>query len=96
MTCAHYRNRYDLPAALYGAVMASLCRTALAVQQVFQATGSTIRQNNEPPGHDVFHVHFHAIPRHMSDNSLAAGYQPADLVTRVAQARAMRSILASP
>ena len=74
--------------------MTCLRRTAQAVQQAFEATGSTIRQNNEPPGQDVFHVHFHVMPRHPSDDDLAAQYEVVDLASRVSQARAVAPLLA--
>ena len=96
VTCDHYRNLHDLPPVLYGAVMACLKRTAEAVQRAFGATGSTIRQNNEPPGQDVFHFHFHVMPRHLNDNNLAARYEVVDLATRVAQAQTVKGFLAPP
>ncbi len=95
VTCAHYRNLYDLPAALDAAVMGGLRRTAQAVHRAFGASGTTIRQNNEPPGQDVFHVHFHVVPRYANDNSPAAGYQVVDVATRVAQAQAVGAMLAT-
>ena len=94
VTCDHYRNLYDLPPSLYGEVMTCLRRTAEAVQQAFGATGSTIRQNNGPPGQDVFHVHFHVMPRYRADNDLAAQYEVVDLASRVSQARAVAPLLA--
>ncbi len=93
VTCDHYRNLYDLPPTLYGAVLATLCRTAEAVQQAFAATGTTIAQNNESPGQDVFHFHLHVMPRFPNDSDLAARSQVVDLATRVAQAEAVGAIL---
>jgi histidine triad (HIT) family protein len=94
VTCEHYRNLYDLPEALYADVMTALCRTAEAVHETFNATGTTIRQNNEPPGQDVFHAHFHIVPR-CSDEDLSARYDVVDLVTRIGQAQALKSVLAA-
>jgi diadenosine tetraphosphate (Ap4A) HIT family hydrolase len=54
VTCKHYRNLHDLPPSLYGEVMACLRRTSEAVRLAFAATGTTIKQNNEPPGQDIF------------------------------------------
>lgn len=96
VTCEHYRNLYDLPPSLYEEVMTCLRRTAEAVQLAFAATGSTIRQNNEPPGQDVFHLHFHVMPRHPSDNKLDARYEVVDLASRIAQAQAVRGLLSAP
>ena len=48
--------------------MTTLWRTAAAVKAAFSADGVTIRQNNEKHGgQDVFHVHFHVIPRFEGD-----------------------------
>lgn len=93
VTCEHYRNLYDLPPSLYGEVMTCLRRTSEAVQLAFGATGTTVKQNNEPPGQDVFHVHFHVVPRHLSDHSSAANCEVVDLETRIAQAQAVREHL---
>lgn len=95
VTCQHYQDLYELPAALYEAVMGAVRRTAQAVSGAFEASGTTIRQNNGPPGQDVFHLHFHVMPRHLSDNNLAARYQLIDLATRRVQAQAVRAILAT-
>jgi diadenosine tetraphosphate (Ap4A) HIT family hydrolase len=48
--------------------MTTLARAAAAVKSVFGAHGVSVRQNNEPHGgQDVFHVHFHVIPRFAED-----------------------------
>lgn len=93
VTRRHYRNLYDLPVSLCGPVLLGVRRTAEAVQRAFDATGSTIRQNNERPGQDVFHIHFHVMPRHDADNNLAARYEPIDLTVRVEQARLVGALL---
>ncbi len=87
VTRRHFRNLYDLPPALDAELLGCARRTARAVQQAFRASGTTIRQNNEPPGQDVFHVHVHVMPRHFNDGDLSAPYQTVDLATRVEQAQ---------
>lgn len=87
VTRAHLRNLYEIPPALDGAVLGSLRRAAQAVERAFAASGTTIKQNNGPPGQDVFHVHFHLIPRFLGDDDLVAEYEVIDLATRIDQAR---------
>jgi histidine triad (HIT) family protein len=48
--------------------MMTLARVAAAVKAEFRADGVSVRQNNEQHGgQDVFHVHFHVIPRFEGD-----------------------------
>jgi histidine triad (HIT) family protein len=64
----HLPHLYDVDAALAGPLMTTLARTARAVKAAFGADGVTVRQNNEPHGgQDVFHLHFHVIPRFAGD-----------------------------
>ena len=93
VTRRHFRNLYDLPPALDAGLLGCARRTAQAVQQAFQAAGTTIRQNNEPPGQDVFHVHVHVIPRHLNDGDLSAPYETVDLATRVEQAQRLAGLM---
>lgn len=94
ITREHYRNLHELPEALYGPVLSVVRRVSQAVQQAFGASGTTVRQNNGPPGQDVFHLHFHVIPRFDGDMDPgglpAAPYQEVDLATRVEQAESVR------
>ncbi len=93
VTRRHFRNLYDLPPALGAELLRRARRTARAVQQAFQASGTSIRQNNEPPGQDVFHVHLHVIPRHLNDGDLSAPYETVDLATRVEQAQRLAGFM---
>jgi histidine triad (HIT) family protein len=64
----HVRNIYELDGNLAGPLMATLSRVAGAVKHSFNADGVSIRQNNDPHGgQDVFHLHFHVIPRFACD-----------------------------
>ena len=48
--------------------MSALRLLSRAVKKAFSAEGIHIRQNNEPGAEqDVFHVHFHVIPRYQGD-----------------------------
>lgn len=65
---AHVPYIYDLDRGLGGALMESVGAVARAVKRVWKADGITIRQNNEPAGgQDVFHLHFHVVPRFTGD-----------------------------
>ncbi len=66
---AHVPYIYSLDRNLGGALMATVAAVARAVKKIWSADGITIRQNNEPHGgQDVFHVHFHVIPRFENDD----------------------------
>jgi histidine triad (HIT) family protein len=49
-------------------VLEAVRSVALAVRAAFDATGMTVMQHNEwDGGQDVFHMHFHVVPRHPGD-----------------------------
>lgn len=59
------RNLLDASAAQLNAVMATTQKMAHAVRKAFDAEGVTIQQFNEAAGgQEVFHLHFHVLPRH--------------------------------
>ena len=64
----HVSHIYDVDGDLAGPLMTTLARVAMAVKAVCSADGVSVRQNNEPHGgQDVFHLHFHVIPRFAGD-----------------------------
>lgn len=64
----HVAQIYEIGDDLAGPLMTTLVRVAAAVKAVCGADGVSIRQNNERHGgQDVFHVHFHVIPRFAGD-----------------------------
>lgn len=87
----HCRNLYDADDDLLSATVLRVRELAKVVQRTFGATGTTIRQNNEQPGQDTFHLHFHVIPRFEGDEMLLPPVEPvsdANLFAQVAQLQA--------
>jgi len=90
----HVAQIYDLGDDLAGPLMSTVARVARAVKAAFAADGVTIRQNNEKHGgQDIFHVHFHVVPRHardsfdLGDERFPFGAKEVPLAERVEQAR---------
>ncbi len=72
----HLQNIYELSAELNAPLMSALQLLSGAVKKAFSAEGVHIRQNNESAaGQDVFHLHFHVIPRYHEDNFEAEKYE---------------------
>ncbi|WP_316861664.1 HIT family protein [uncultured Cohaesibacter sp.] len=80
------RNILDVAEDDLNAVTATTQKIAKAIMIAFEADGVTVQQNNEPAGgQEVYHLHFHVLPRHeglplrpqtgkMADNDLLAGH----------------------
>ncbi|MEX0286174.1 MAG: HIT family protein, partial [Paracoccaceae bacterium] len=59
------RNLLDASVEQLQAVIATTQRMGHAVMKAFDAQGVTIQQFNEAAGgQEVFHLHFHVLPRH--------------------------------
>lgn len=98
----HVPHLYDVDGDLAGPLMTTLARAAAAVKRAWAADGVTIRQNNEPAGgQDVFHVHFHVIPRFRDDAFVTGedrypfGAVEVPVAERIQQARALADALRS-
>jgi histidine triad (HIT) family protein len=93
VTVAHVDTLYELSDEWCGVVMRRLRDVARAVQIAAGADGTTIRQNNHPPGQDVAHLHFHVAPRFHGDSYWAASGSQVDHGLRVEQARRIAEVL---
>jgi histidine triad (HIT) family protein len=96
----HVAQIYDVDSALAGPLMTTLARVAAAVKTVWSSDGVSIRQNNDQHGgQDVFHVHFHVIPRFAGDGftglDRAAGMVEVTVDERIEQAKRLSDALAS-
>lgn len=64
----HFENIFDIPQALLGKLTVQLKKISLIVKKVYECTGITVLQNNEPDGgQHAFHFHFNIIPRYKND-----------------------------
>jgi histidine triad (HIT) family protein len=94
----HVAQIYDIDRDIAGPLMMTLARVAAAVKLVTSADGISIRQNNDPHGgQDVFHVHFHVVPRFAGDGftglDRALGAAEVPLDERLQQARTLSQAL---
>jgi len=59
------RNLLDIEPGDLAAVAETMRKVAKGVQKAYAADGVLIQQFNEPAaGQEVYHLHFHVIPRH--------------------------------
>ena len=98
----HIAQIYDIDGVLAGPLMTTVARVAKALKKACSADGVSVRQNNETHGgQDVFHVHFHVIPRFAADGfdtgdaRFPFGAVEVPLSERVKQAAVLRDTLAS-
>ena len=94
----HVAQIYDVDGDLAGPLMTTLARVAAAVKTVCRADGVSIRQNNgRHGGQDVFHVHFHVIPRFAGDRFMglarSLGAIEVPLEERIEEARRLSDAL---
>ncbi|MEM9551072.1 MAG: HIT family protein [Pseudomonadota bacterium] len=88
------RNMLDASPAQLSDCMATVQKMSHAAMQAFGAEGVTLQQFNETAGgQEVFHLHFHILPRH-ADVSLRPPGQMADQEVLKANADKIRTVLA--
>ncbi|MDU9004898.1 HIT family protein [Sedimentitalea todarodis] len=88
------RNVLDASEAQLAAVMRTVQKLARAVMVAFDATGVTVQQFNEADGgQEVFHLHFHILPRH-ADVSLRPPGRMGDMEAIRVHADRIRAVLA--
>jgi histidine triad (HIT) family protein len=64
----HYENIYDIPEDWLAAVYKTGKKIAVALKEVYQCEGVSMRQHNEPAGNqDVWHFHLQVLPRYKND-----------------------------
>jgi len=89
------RNMLDASPAQMAAVMQTTQKMAKAVMAAFDAAGVTLQQFNEAAGgQEVFHLHFHVLPRHEGDRLRPPG-QMADQEVLAGHAAKIRAALAA-
>lgn len=67
----HVRDIFELEDDLAAAVMRTIVRVARGVRAAFAPDGINVMQSNgEAAGQEVFHVHFHVVPRSAGDGML--------------------------
>jgi histidine triad (HIT) family protein len=94
----HVAHIYEVDGELAGPLMTTLARVSSAVKKACSADGVSIRQNNgRHGGQDVFHVHFHVVPRFSGDGFIgldrALGMVDVPLEERIEQARKLSDVL---
>jgi histidine triad (HIT) family protein len=97
----HVAQIYEIDGDLAGPLMTTLARVAAAVKAVCSADGVSIRQNNgRHGGQDVFHIHFHVVPRFAGDGftglDRSLGMVEVSIEERIEQARKLSEALRLP
>ena len=79
------RNLLDASHEQLGQCLATVQKLARAVMKAFDADGVTLQQFNEAAGgQEIFHLHFHILPRH-EGVKLRPGWQQAEDPERLKQ-----------
>ena len=89
------RNLLDVSPTDLAAVIATVQKMAQAVKTAFLADGVTLQQFSEKAGgQEVFHLHFHVMPRQMADTVRRLPRPFADPQVLAAHAAKIRAALA--
>jgi len=91
---AKARNILDIRNEELHAVIDSVKKMAELAMQAFNADGITIQQFNEDSGgQEVFHLHFHVIPRYSGERMQSPGQMVKDMSNLKVQADKIRALL---
>lgn len=91
---AKARNILDVTPGDLAAVIATVQKVALAAKAAFLADGITIQQFSETAGgQEVFHLHFHVLPRQSADRVRPLPRPFADTKILAAHAEKIRAAL---
>jgi histidine triad (HIT) family protein len=64
----HFENIYTLPQEILCRLMITVQKLSIAIKVAVEADGVNVSMNNEKAAfQEVFHAHFHVIPRHDND-----------------------------
>ena len=66
----HIADIFALDDATGAALMSTVARVARAVRKTFRPDGINVWQSNGAPWQEVFHIHFHVLPRWKDDGLL--------------------------
>jgi len=87
------RNMLDATPEQLASCLATVQKMGHAVMKAFRADGVTVQQFNEAAGgQEVFHLHYHVLPRH-EGTALRAPGQMADFDVLKSQADQIRAAL---
>lgn len=88
------RNLLDISPDALSVLIARVQRIAKAAKEAFAADGITLQQFSESAGgQEVFHLHFHVIPRWDGVRMAAPPAAKADMTALAAQAEKLRKVL---
>jgi hypothetical protein len=71
--------------------VSSWLESTAVVMKVFSAEGIQVRHNGLAAGQDVFHLHFHVIPRYGNNGFETADYETVPIAVRTLQAEKLKS-----
>ena len=66
----HIADIFALDDATGAALMRTVARVSRAVRKTFRPDGINVWQSNGAPWQEVFHIHFHVLPRWKDDGLL--------------------------
>ena len=88
------RNILDINIDQLHAVIDTVQMMAKLVMKALKADGVTIQQFNEAPGgQEVFHLHFHVIPRYSGERMGPPGQMVKDMSVLAVQAKKISKLL---